>query len=294
MPYRSSTILPELPDVKIFLTGQLILEPKGDGSECAVGINGCAPAHHFSFEIRQKMEDTDRPDIIVWRHVGKLMPGGLRIDQEPSSINGVRKFVPTGEFQRDGHQDDRDLRWFVDLESEEFHNGRVKFNGNDIEPGIRIRDGIFYTAIKTDHLKLKVERTSENEEPYDLYEIAAVIGVNIYLGRDQKFKLSWNLNNDVPDELTLAKPPVHSGIKCYEIWINNDPIDIAPDDAATHGELREYYKAVKTVTVPDDENGKTETVDFVHFELDFTPDPQQPLPDLGSPTIPCMPIGGGG
>ena len=294
MPYRSSSTLPNAPDLKIFLTGQLILKPNDDGSQCDIRINRAATNHQFSMEVRQKMIDPDKPDVIIWRHVGVLMEGGVQIDLERASINGVRRFVPTLDFFRDRQNDDQDFRWIVDLESPEFHNGKITLDDAGTEPTVVITDGVFYTAMRTDPAKLKVERITEpdpNGVPF--YSIASLIGVNIYLDRGQKFKLTWNRTKDEPDKMTLDKPAIGSGIKYYEIWINNNPVDISPDAPPTHGELREYYKVVDKVTV-----NNQETENFTHFELKFTPieesAPEPAQPNLGTPTIPCMAVGSGG
>jgi hypothetical protein len=292
MPYNSSTTLPNSPDVKIFLTGQLILEPDSAGRQCRVGINRSALNHQFSMEVRQKMIDNSIPDIIVWRHIGQLMPGGVAIGKEPSS-NDVRKFVPTTSFLRNDRQDDRDFRWIVDLAGYEFHDGKVTINEHGTQPNIQILDGIFYTALRTDPEKLTVERTAENMDNFDLYSIASLIGVNIYLDTGEQFKLGYSdPEGEGRKELKLDKPSPASGVKSYEIWINNNPVDVLPTDPSTLHELKEYYKVVDTVTVHDEE-----TENFVHYELSFTeidktePDPAPP--SFGTPTIPCMPVGSG-
>jgi hypothetical protein len=287
MPYNSSPTLPNSPDVKIFLTGQLILEPDSAGRQCRVGVNRNALNHQFSMEVRQKMVGDDIPDIILWRHIGTLMPGGVAIGKEPSS-NDVRKFVPTPSFLRNARQDDRDFRWIVDLASYEFHNGKVRINELGTQPNIQINDGTFYTALRTDPNKLKVKRTAENLEELDLYSIASLIGVNIYLDPGQQCKLAYSYLNETK-ELPLDKPSAASGVKCYEIWINNNPVDILPNEP-TGFELKEYYKVVDKVTVHDEE-----TENFVHYELHFeTNNNTEPDPaSFGTPTIPCMPIGSG-
>lgn len=285
MPYRDSPDLPDYPAVKIFLQGQLILEPQDDFT-CDIGVNRSATNHKLSLEVRQKMIDEKTPDIIILRQLEKLEPLGVVIDLQPASTAGVKRFVPDG-FARDesAKSDQQDFRWLVDLKSEEFHNAEVAINGNDTEPNIKIRDGIFYTALRTDPSQVTVTRTGGGKDTLNLNRIASVVGVNIYLPDDSiMFKLSWTQDGERKRRL-LPRPSEASGIKCYEIRINNDPPYTDPElDLATHQELREYYKVVDGVLVDD------EPTAFERFELVFgKPD----VPSLGTPTIPCMPVGGG-
>lgn len=288
MPYHNSqTLLPD-PDVKIFLTGQLILKPLPNSSQCDVGVNRCAPGHVFSMEVRQKMKDTLEPDVILWRHVGPLLPGGFEIDKEPATNRGVHRFVPTLSFSRNptSNCDIRDFRWIVDLgESDEFHQPPVKISGRGTEPNIRIRDGFFYTACLTDPAQVTVKRIRGGQPDWPLYRIASMIGVNVYLAEGEKVKLTWWVTG-VAQPLVLVKPNATPDIKNYEIWINNNPIDVNPNSPPPLHELEDYYKVIESVV-----EGGSATTDFKRFELDFHPPGP---PKLGSPTIPCMPVGGGG
>jgi hypothetical protein len=291
MPYHDSPELPDYPAVKIFLQGQLILEPQDDFT-CDIGVNRCSPKHELSIEVRQKMKDPDSPDITLMRQLGKLEPSGVEIDLEPTSADGVKRFVPSIQFSRDpnANADGRDFRWLVDLPSAEFHDVEVVVNGNDTEPNVKIKDGIFYTALRTDPAVVTVTRTGGDKRDLDLHRVASLVGVNIYLPDDTvKFKLTWTQNGERKN-MTLARPTASSGIKCYEIRINNDPAYVDPDlDLATHQELKEYYKAIDGLFVDELQT------DFKRFELLFgKPQGESPQPnDLGTPTIPCMPIGGG-
>jgi hypothetical protein len=296
MPFRNSDLptLPNSPTVKVFLQGQLILEPARDGSKCDVGINRCTPDHHFSIEVRQRMINSQRPDVILMRHLGTLEGLGIEIDLVPASINGVRKFVPTEEFKRDAKLPDdspeaQDLRWMVDLANEEFHNAELIVNGNGTSPNIQIKDGLFYSAMRTDE-NLSVTRTGggEGTAELELHRVASIVGVNIY---GDKVILRFT-NNGKNEKLELAK----TRDSFYEIRVINDPpfIDpkLDPSTLPTHRELKEYYKVIDALVVPDpEEPGEVkEITDFPRFELRLK---KNDMPNLGSPTIPCMPVGSG-
>lgn len=288
MTFPSS--LPLDPTVKIILQGHLILEPESDGSKCNVGISRCSPDHTFSIEVREKMKDGSAPDIIRMRNRGMLEPYGVRINLYPPSIEGIRMYTP-GDFDRSyPNSDPNDFRWIVDLASREFHNNPLEVDGPGTQPRITIHDGLFYTLATTDPNLVKVTRTGGGLDPLPLYRIALLLGVNIY-GYEVSLKFA---KDGVVKELRMKRQPS----TYYEVWINNDPSFSNPDptdqELATHRELREYYRAINGLIVPDPEDPGVFITDpyFERFELQF--ERLRGQPGLGSPTIPCMPIGNGG
>lgn len=298
MPYAEDVaLLPPDPVVKIFLQGQLILEPQADKT-CDIGVNRSATKHEFSFELRQRMVDPI-PDVVIMRILGEIELPDVKIGLKAPAGDGVtgkgaKRLIPTEEFERAETDDPQDFRWLVDLSSKEFHNAEVVINGNDTQPNIKIKDGIFYTAQRTDPDVVTVNSVETAVDStgnvlalpgVPLNRIASLMGVNIYLDdASAKFKMTWTQNGE-KKEIVLEKPPVGSNIKHYEIRIINDPPFIANDEAPKHQELREYYKAIEMVRNEDGER-----TNFLPFELEFV---QGATPPLGSPTIPCMPVGGG-
>jgi hypothetical protein len=296
MPLRNSNLSTLTPDptVRIFLHGQLILEPASDSSKCDVGINRCSPNHQFSIEVRQKFNNPEIPDLIHMRHLGSPEVPGIEIDVDPPSMDGVRKFVPTINFNRqdpwpDQSPEAHDLRWIVDLAGGEFHAAELEVNGNGTEPNIQIKDGLFYTARRTDDRLIGVSRTTRTkgtQPDLDLHRIASIIGVNIYAN---KANLIFT-NNGKPNQKVEMERDAES---YYEIRINNDPLFIPkpdpdePDPLPSHKELKEYYKVIDSVIDP---NTGDPDEDFTQFELVFS---RKESPSLGSPRIPCMPIGSG-
>ena len=277
MPFTESNLqtLPENPDVKIFLHGQLILEPGEDG-ECTVGINRCSPSHQFSLEVRERMQDPNIPDNILMRCLGKL-EADVDIDLDTPTGEGATKFVPGARSENVYH-----LGWLIDLAGEDFHNCEVVINGTDTEPNVLIREGVLYTAARTDESKLRLTRKAGGKNDLPLGSVAAVVGVNIYL-QGKKLKVTF-LKDGIEETLTLPPTVAPLNVKHYEIRIANDPLYINPDsDLSNHDEFREYYKAVQKLII----NGN-DVDDFPKFKLKT-----EKIPGLGSPTVPCMPIGDG-
>lgn len=279
MPFNEANLqtLPENPDVIIFLHGQLILEPGEDG-ECTVGINRCSPSHKFSLEVRERMQDPYIPDNILMRCLGKL-EADVDIDLDPPTNGGVTKFVPGARSENVNH-----LGWLIDLAGEDFHNCEVVINGTDTEPNVVIREGVLYTAAKTDESKLRLTRKAGGKNDLPLGSVAAIVGVNIYLG-GKKLKVTFTSDGE-EEELTLPPEVAPPNVKHYEIRIANDPTFVDPEsDVSEHDEFREYYKAVEKLIIDGND-----VEDFPKFKLKTE---RITRPGLGSPTVPCMPIGDG-
>ncbi len=58
------------PDVRIFFSGLMILQPSQDSKTCEVFVHRSAPNHQLTIEVREKQKNG--PDLIKMRHVGPL------------------------------------------------------------------------------------------------------------------------------------------------------------------------------------------------------------------------------
>jgi hypothetical protein len=222
------------------------------------------------------MRDPNNPDIILMRHLGTLEPEDLTIQ---AGNEGVTRFVPDLPF---GHPND--FRWLIDLAGPNFHDCDVVIDGTGTEPNVIIKDGLFYTAARTDESKLRVTRNGGGKNPLPLGAVAAIVGVNIYL-RGQKLTLTWTQDGE-EETLILPLSDAPPNVSDYEIRIVNDPPYVDPEsDVSDHDEFKEYYKVVEKLIIDGND-----VEDFPHFKLKFE---KLRRPGLGSPTIPCMPIGNG-
>jgi hypothetical protein len=227
------------------------------------------------------MLDREIPDTIVMRHLGTLEQPGVVIELDPPSKKGVRAFVPEALF---GLENPNDFRWLIDLGGRDFHDCTVAIDGPGTEPNILINDGLFYTAVRTAET-FRVLRTGGGKPGVEIEPVAAVIGVNVDLKDDNKLKVSWT-DDGHERELILPVPDAPPGVKDYEIRINNDPAYVDPkSDLSEHDELKEYYQVVEKLI----SNGNNVEV-FPRFKVTFE---KKQLPGLGSPSIPCMPVGSG-
>lgn len=295
MPFTSVTELPPDPDVRIFFSGLLILDPNPDPNPepgvntCEVFVHRSAPDHHLSIEVRRKR--AGRPDIVMMRHLGPLafiQPAAgvtprfgmtIRVGDGPQ---GVRRYDPAG--PQDASPEGEGLGYAIDLEGPQFHNGSVgPVSTQGGRPSILFNDAVFYTAARTrDDLNVSLERNGAVVVPR-LDPFASVIGANVYLGADDEngVVVSW-VQQGLHQTLQLLK---QQGVS-YEIYVVNEPL-YEPDEPQLprHDEFTEYYKILPGVSTAD------------RFQMQVPEpdeDPETPDPDRGSTTTPCMPVIKGG
>lgn len=273
MPFNQVTELPDKPPtVRIFLTGQLLVQPNEASDSCEVFVNRSASNHQLTVEVREKRQD-GQPDCILMRHYGSLEfrdqenpLDGLRIRRKPAGSVGMYTGDPTtfGEA----------LESAIDLKHEDFHgNADISLDIDAVRPSVLIQDGIFHTALKnSEKIKVKIKKGEETVRQLDRF--ATVIGANVYLDQGQTLTLSWR-EMGLPKALTLTKPK-DDGVS-YEVYVINDPLYVDEDEPKAHDELGEYYKVLPAV--PTDARLKMD-VEFVEPETS----------DKGSTKTPCMPV----
>ena len=286
MPF---TQVPELPNqpptVRIFLTGQLMLQPDAESKSCEVFVNRSAPNHQLTVEVREKRPG--QPDAILMRHHGPLEfrtdppIDGLLIKRIAFS-EAEGGFVPAGSigsYTGAATPFGEALNLAIDLRSEGFHpSNEMKVDFDSARPSIIIQDGIFHTACKIQPEKVKVKLTRGTEPPRPLEPFASLIGANVYLNENERLVMNW-LDMGISRTLTLTKPK-NAGIT-YEIYIINDPLFEDEEEPKAHDELAQYYKVLPSVS----------TNDRFKMEVEFV----QPVAnDKGTSKSPCMPVVVGG
>lgn len=284
MPF---TPVPEFPNqqpptVRIFLTGQLMLQPDAESKSCEVFVNRSAPNHHLTVEVREKRPG--QPDAILMRHHGPL-----EFRQTDPPVEGLLikriafsetegGFVPAGSigmYTGAATQFGEALSLAIDLRSEGFHpSNEMRVDFDSARPSILIRDGIFHTAFKISPEKVKVKLTRGTEAPRPLDPFASLIGANIYLNEGEVLVMNWR-ELGLSKTLSLTKPK-EEGIT-YEVYIINDPLYEDEQEPKAHDELAEYYKVLPSVS----------TDDRFKMEVEFV----QPVAnDKGTSKSPCMPV----
>jgi hypothetical protein len=273
MPFKETSELSSDPSVRIYLTGQLILQPDADRNTCEVFVNRSAPNHRLSIEIREKKPDC--PDAVLMRHHGPLEFATSLVEEgtlygllvTTDSSDGV--FAYAGPETSEGES----LDLAIKLNDAGLHATRV--GAVDLEggrPSMLLNNATFYTAAKTSP-KLKIDLLQGETKVRELEPFTSLIGANISLKTNQVLKVQWR-EMGLLQIWTLQNPA--QGID-YEIYIMNDPLYEDPDELKTHDEFREYYKLLPEV--PQQEQFKLD----VHF-------PEEHVPERGTTKTPCMPV----
>ena len=298
MPFTETEVLNENPDVNIFFSGLLVMEPVGNDA-CQIFVNASAPRHHLTIEVRRKRQG--RPDDLLMRHIGPLAflndeaPVHGMIIQKLDGVNAVKRFVPPIAAHEESS---RKFALAIDMARADFHGENPQLEGAtagqrllDVDPlgglpSIFLADGVLYTAAKHEpHPEFKVVLKKPDGSEQEMPPFARLIGAAITLEDGKPLAIVWRQQGKT-EMLSLTKTP---GVT-YEIYIVNDPLfendAIADERNPKHDEFAEYYKILHRV--PTDKQ----------FRLLLKQrDPQTAPPpslDRGSTRLPCMPIVLGG
>lgn len=275
------------PDVRIFFSGLMVLEPEANGQSCEVFVHRSAPNHELTIEVRQKQ--AGKPDLIKMRHVGPL-PYALQtigaVDGDPpihgmtievqTTPKGIKAFAPqAGHESAEGLGLDR----AINFQNADFHGaniGEVDVLGG--RPSILLNDAILYTA-DTTRADLTINLKKNGRQLKEMAPFASLIGGNIYLDQNDSVSVKWQVQG-VIEELSLPKPA--RGVS-YEIYIVNDPLyENETLGLPEHDEFTEYYKLFPQVERQQ------------QFRMEVLQPPvianAPPSNDRGSTRFPCMSI----
>lgn len=285
MPFAQVPEFPnqQPPTVRIFLTGQLMLQPDAESKSCEVFVNRSAPNHQLTVEVREKRPG--QPDAILMRHHGPLEFRQPDIDPPVEGLLIKRiafsetegGFVPAGSigmYTGAATPYGEALSLAIDLRSEGFHpSNEMRVDFDSARPSILIRDGIFHTAFKFSPADVRVKLTRGTEtRPLDPF--ASLIGANIYLNEGEVLVMNWR-EMGLSRTLSLTKPEVEG--TTYEVYIINDPLYENEEEPKGHDELAQYYKVLPSVS----------TDDRFKMEVEFI---QPVASNKGTSKSPCMPV----
>ncbi len=275
---RLLTDIPQrTPDVEIIFNGQLLLRSE-DGVSCEVGINPLAANHVLTVEARTKT--ANQPDVIHMRQVGPLnfrLPG-MTIEVTQPDFSAAWKCVGPGAIDhRTGTAGTaapvEDFRWILDLESDLFHDKKLRPSVFGTQHVIKLQGGeyFFRTGVRaSDRLKYVRTNAGINPNPIELKQIGAIARASVFLAQGQVLFVRWN-DGTRERALPLPKPPANS---IHEIYVQNTPLFLDPDDVVGHDELGEFYNVIP------------EIAPAARFAL--RPVKVVVGSDAGTPTIPCQ------
>ena len=273
------------PDVRIFFSGLMVLQPAKNGESCEVFVHRSAPNHQLTIEVRQKQ--AGKPDLIRMRHTGPLpyalptigaVEGDtpihgmwIRVDKNPK---GIKAFIPGKGASPEGEGLDQ----AINIQGGDFHSGRIgEVDMLGGRPSILLDDAVLYTADKT-RPDLTINLKKNNRQVKALEPFASLIGANVYLDEGDAVNVTWQVQG-VIEQLQLAK---RNDDVSYEIYIVNDPpFENETLQIPEHDELHEYYKLFPAVPLQE------------QFRLEVIQPPVTagaPALDRGSNRIPCMSV----
>lgn len=273
------------PDIRVLFSGLLLYRFTG-GAYCDVDIPTWGMGHQASdhlFSIVVKARQGSKPPYTLWRYFGDQNTA-LEFGVEGATAQ-VSKYMPNGDdFKRKaGGNDDRDWQWTLRLD--EFHRPVPGFDQSKLSTGIRINNGLFYTALRTDIHRTKVMYTRYGDtEEYPLYSVGSVVGANVYLDRGSKATLSQrNLPGSSPASNVAIEMSKSNDLR-YEIYFEYDPPrPILPSSAGTDSHFYAYYDAILETERPSDPCR-------VKY-YDAVPERANEIA-FGTPDVPCMGLEG--
>jgi hypothetical protein len=276
MPFKAAATLPPAPTVRIFFCGLLVVKPTANGDACEVFIHRTALDHELSIEIRLKRSGL--PDAVVMRQLGTL-EFARPVPPNPLAVHGllITASVPAGVRRYDGVKTSEGDTLNLAIDLNKLHPGKTGVNEAEGQPSIFLNDALFYSADQTDSaLQVDLQRGGATVRP--LTPFASIIGANIY---DRLVTVEWRLKG-VLQTLMLTQPA--AGFS-YEIYVKNDPTfqPPPPPGIPPHDELREYYKLLPNVPVPEQFNLLFRSIPPINLL-------SAKLDDRGSIRIPCMSV----
>lgn len=281
MPFIRTTTLPSTPLAVVTLRGLLLIKPGAAGAPCIVGVQRLAASHYLTIAITAK-PPTGAESVVEFL-AGPLFGRHFSIRFEPASGAGVFAFLPDlrypEPFNRNPAQnDDNDLRWIIDFQSHEFHQGALlDMDPAGAHPGLSIHDGIFFTAMRTQEDEVLIRREGGGMGTLDLLSITHVAGVALAPPAGSHVLVEWQ-DRGVPRSLRLRRPEDPEGTT-YEIYVRNDPPKFLA--AVGHNELAHYYDVIR--------QGGTSIGAGSQFTLEAHPAPPKFLPLRTTDRVPCIP-----
>ena len=260
-----------VPFVVLSFKGQLLIRPAADSQSCKISVNYNTSTTHRLDLVFEARRPNNQVDQIATLH--DRLEDTFSIEVTTQS-QGVYGFVPTtgAIFDRSSASSDRqDLRWAIDLQNpREFHNFDLKCDDANVEPGILMKDGVFYTFDKSDRATLFVNRNRPGDV-LPLPSIGTVIGAIIEPPATGKSVLvKWKEGGHAKSaQLPRGEDPTGT---YYSISVVNEPPS-GTDDTG-HDELDEYYRVLTKMDgspILSNERFKLEMVHLNSFDGDRIP-----------------------
>ena len=257
-------------DVRVLFSGLLVYRFSGT-SYCLVDL---LKTQDHLFSVIVKAKEGDNPPYSLWRYCGDPFQDRLNLSV-PGTPPLVSKWEGAStEFKRDLNTNDpNDWRWTLRID--EFLFGDAKPTLQGLGLGMRVENGLFYSALNTDKSRTTISydcKGNGNPEPTD-HSVGSLAGANIYLAKGQTAILK-GAGVEVP-------MPQVDGVT-YEIYFEYSPATLVkpkPGDQ-TKSHFYMYYGAM------DPKPSKKCDIYYTILKKKGVRPPEGPVPY--TPDVPCM------
>lgn len=274
------------PDIRVLFSGLLLFRFR-PGS--APGTEQCFvnplkfqqdPNDPHFLSVVVKAREGNDPPYTLGRHLGiPESPLTLSVD----GVVGVQKYTPNGPtFNRDSATNDcRDWRWTLRLG--EFIGSGQRPEFPDLWTGMRITDGMFYTAMKTNRDRTRIFYTYDGQQEQEMrfYSIGSLVGADIQIPSNQTARLRG------PNNATIEMPK-RSNVT-YEVYFEYDVRTPAVPQIGqrTRSHYHHYYYSVEPKP-----QGMPSEIRFERLAVTRNARANALEHGFGTPDVPCMGLEG--
>lgn len=253
--YRKDYLPSDPPTVTLLFEGLLWFLFHGK-EECQVAIHNETwsathpHAHELHVQIWDKItgcgsgQSCGTPKTIPLGDVREF--DGIQIDVNRPHPD--HKNVYVYEKLRDEHgrpvKPPEDWRWVPDFEKPPLFPNGIKLEAKDVNPGIWINHGLFYTLLKTTY-EFEVRKGLTGGPGPNIGNVALLVGGNIYLEKDGDVTLT--VRRRFPGRSEIYTLPWAAN-KCYQIDIRNMCRHCEPNHYGAW--QNDFYLYNSTFTVP--------------------------------------------
>ncbi len=266
-PPSSSDLKPN-PDIHVQFSGLFVYQFRN--RICDVFPLKKISGHKYKVEVFHRKGRDSYP---LWQFSGE--PKNHLVLSVTGAQQGVKKYAGTHNAdepidRRSRDNDCKDWRWTLSIW--EFLGLDERMPEFDLWPGVRITNGLFYTAVKTGRDLIRVARKSSTAEE-DLYSIGSSGAVNIYFDSQITGATLQLGSSERPVPM-----PKDEGVT-YEINFSYEPQNsMGATRGGTKSHFYKYYEKMKA--------NKPRTIyDIWYYDL-------RSVTETGTPDVPCMGLEG--
>jgi hypothetical protein len=205
----TTSVRRDAPTIRVIFRGLMIFHFDTEKLLYEVGVLR-APNHQLRIHVEKRSPSGTSEILVPVEELGSLDKRIWTLELTNPGTQGISTYQNGAFNRKKGIGDDRDFRWTVDLEGEEFYNNALSIKTALLGPIIRIPSGMFYTMTKTEPLLRK-----QGDHAFQEFgSIAEDIAADIWLDNGEAI-----LKADSTEIVRLKRQP-HT---TYDVIIENTP-----------------------------------------------------------------------